>query len=77
MTADRKITIIRHEYRVPLRPEWGAAGADVVKKWAIAQRDYREINGTAPEVALTDDAIRFTADDENIVIYFAEARETG
>ena len=55
---------------VPAAEPCGAASAEVGKAWAAAERAYRDHHGVPPEHSLHDNALRFHAYDEQIVIEF-------
>ncbi|MFD3310090.1 hypothetical protein [Streptomyces sp. NPDC058694] len=66
----RTITTVREEFTVPAAPPYGAAGAEVGKAWALADREYREFHGVPEGEALPDNAISFHPGDDEIVISY-------
>lgn len=55
---------------VPAAEPWGADAAEIGKAWAVAEMAYREHHGIEPDRPLSDDALRFHASDDEIVISF-------
>jgi hypothetical protein len=56
---------------VPAAEPWGAAGAEISKAWIVATRAYKEHHGLPQDASLPDDALRFFARDDKIVIEFS------
>ncbi|MEX3101213.1 MULTISPECIES: hypothetical protein [unclassified Streptomyces] len=72
-------TVVRTVRRwiIPAAEPRGAAAAEVGKAWAAAERAYRDHHGLRDEEGLHDDALRFHAYDDRIVIEFeTEAEES-
>lgn len=61
----RKVTTVRHEYRMPAPVAFG----DVQKAYAAASEDYKAVHGTYPTA---DDSIRLEADEESATLVFLE-----
>lgn len=70
--AARMITITRYEWLVPIRAPFGAAMAEVNKASHAASVVFKNVKGRS---VMYDDDLRFTADDENIIIFFEETEE--
>jgi hypothetical protein len=68
--SSRTVTSIRREWTVPAAEPWGAAYIEVYKAVAAAELGYREAHGLDKSAVLSDDALRMTTRDEEIVISF-------
>jgi hypothetical protein len=70
------VTTVTRRWVVPAHEPWGATAADISKAWAAAELAYREYYDVPKEQPLRDDALRFRARDEDIVISFDIERQT-
>lgn len=68
-TSETVIRTIRR-WIIPCAEPWGAPAAEIGKAWAVAERAYRDHFKVPNDQPLHDDALRFRAGDEQIVISF-------
>ncbi|MFD6656868.1 hypothetical protein ACFWEB_17210 [Streptomyces parvus] len=64
------VTTTVHRWIVPAAQPWGAAGGEIDKAWDAARRAYWASKGVPDGGPLPDDALRFHATDDAIVISF-------
>lgn len=70
------VTRTLRRWIVPAAEPWGAAAAEIGKAWSAAEIAYRKEHRVDPGQPLHDDALRFHATDEVIVIEFATEERT-
>ena len=74
--SSRTVKTVCREYAVPTHEPWGAAHAEIDKAWTAAINDYRSTHGMDKNTPLSDDALRFFARDDEIVIAFTVEEKT-
>jgi hypothetical protein len=68
--TSRTVTVTRREWIVPADEPWGAFLGDIRAALGVASSVYRREHGLPEDAVLPDDALRFRAHDDEIVISF-------
>lgn len=72
----RTVKTVRREYEVPTHEPWGADPSEINKAWTAAMQDYLQTHGLSEDKPLSDNALRFFARDDAIVISFTVEEAT-